>query len=186
MVSVMSLWIPILVSAVLVFVMSSILHMVLRYHNSDFQRIPDEEKVMDALRPFRTPPGDYVVPFAGSMKAYNTPEFKERLEKGPVAMMTVYPNGQQSMGSSLVQWFIFSVVVSIIAAYVTSRAVGTGDDYLAVFRFSGVTAFTGYSIALAQNSIWYKRRWSTTLKSMFDGFVYALLTAGAFGWLWPN
>jgi hypothetical protein len=182
----MSLWIPILVSAVLVFVMSSVIHMVLGYHNNDFRRLPDEQKVMDALRPFGTPPGEYVVPFAGSMKVHNTPEFTERLEKGPVAMMTVYPNGRLSMGSSLAQWFVYSIVVSVIAAYVTSRAVGAGGDYLQVFRFAGVTAFTGYSIALAQNSIWYRRSWVTTLKSMFDGFIYALLTAGAFGWLWPS
>lgn len=41
------------------------------------------------------------------------------------------------------------------------------------------------ALALLQNSIWYKRKWSSTLKSMADGLVYALVTAGTFGWLWP-
>jgi len=45
--------------------------------------------------------------------------------------------------------------------------------------------FGGYALALLQNSIWYKRAWNFTLKSMADGLVYALLTAGTFGWLWP-
>ncbi len=38
MVSLMSLWIPILVSAVIVFVLSSIIHMVLPYHRTDLRK----------------------------------------------------------------------------------------------------------------------------------------------------
>lgn len=186
MVSIASLWLPILLSAVFVFVVSSIIHMVLRYHRNDFGKIPNEDGVMEALRPFDPPPGDYVIPYAGDMKVMSSPEFRERLEKGPVAYMTVLPKGQASMASRLASWFVYSVVVSVIAAYVTSRGVDPEDNYLAVFRFAGVTAFTGYSIALLQNSIWYRRDWSATLKSMFDGLIYSLVTAGTFGWLWPS
>jgi hypothetical protein len=57
---------------------------------------------------------------------------------------------------------------------------------LRVFRFVGVTAFIGYTVALRQMSIWYRRAWSTTLKATVDGLIYALLTAGTFGWLWPR
>jgi hypothetical protein len=78
------------------------------------------------------------------------------------------------------------VIVSIFAAYIAGRALGPGAPYLEVFRFAGSTAFAGYALALAQNSIWYKRNWGATLKSMFDGLVYALLTAGTFGWLWSR
>jgi hypothetical protein len=100
--------------------------------------------------------------------------------------MTVLPNGPIAMGRSLALWFAYSIIVGIFAAYITSRAVGPGAEYLSVFRFSGCTAFVGYSLALLQNSIWYKRNWGTTLKSVFDGLVYAAFTAGAFGWLWPS
>jgi hypothetical protein len=55
-----------------------------------------------------------------------------------------------------------------------------------VFRFAGTTAFLGYAFALAHDSIWFKRRWSTTVKFLFDGLLYGLLTAGTFGWLWPR
>jgi len=65
-------------------------------------------------------------------------------------------------------------------------ALGPGEDYLAVFRFTGATAFVGYTLALWQNSIWFKRKWSTNLKNTFDGLIYALFTAGTFGWLWPS
>ena len=186
MVSIMSLWVPILLSAVIVFVVSSIIHMVLPYHRTDFRRIPDEDQVMEALRKFGIAPGDYVIPCAGSSKEMKTPEFIEKTTKGPVAFMTVMPSGPPSMGKSLVQWFLYCVLVGAFAAYVAGRALGPDAQYLAVFRFAGSTALAGYALALLQNSIWYKRAWSATLKSTFDGVVYALLTAGTFGWLWPS
>jgi hypothetical protein len=182
----MSLWLPILLSAVIVFIVSSIIHMVIPYHRKDFGKVPSEDEVMVALRKFDIPPGEYVIPCAGSPKEMGTPEFIEKTKKGPVAFMTVMPNGPPSMGASLVQWFVYCVLVGIVAAYIAGRALEPGAHYLAVFRFAGCAAFAGYALALLQNSIWYKRAWSTTLKSVFDGLVYVLLAGGTFGWLWPN
>jgi hypothetical protein len=101
-------------------------------------------------------------------------------------MLTVMPNGGTSMAKNLVLWFIYSAVVGVFAAYVTGRALPSGADYRTVFRFAGTTAFIGYAVALWQASIWYRRAWLTTIKSTVDGLIYALLTAGAFGWLWPR
>jgi hypothetical protein len=185
MVTIFSLWLPILVSAVFVFVASSIMHMVLGYHNSDFKKLPDEDGVMDGLSSFDLSPGDYVVPCPANSKDMKSPEYQEKLNKGPVLMMTVMPSGQQSMGGSLMMWFVYSILVGVFAAYISTRAIGSTGDYLDVFRFVGATSFVGYSMALMQSSIWYKRSWAATFKSMFDGLVYALLTAGTFGWLWP-
>ncbi len=186
MVPVMSLWLPILLSAVIVFVASSIIHMMLPYHKSDYRKVPAQDDVMEALRKFNIAPGDYMLPRADSMKEMKEPAFVEKMKKGPVAVMTVMSSGQWSMGPSLTQWFIYCLVVGVFAAYVAGRAAGAGAPYLAVFRFAGVTAFTCYALALWQDSIWYKRAWSTTLKHTFDSLVYALLTAGTFGWLWPR
>lgn len=185
MVTVLSLWLPILVAGVFVFIVSSIMHMLLTYHNSDFTGVPAEDEVRSALRQFSIPPGDYFIPYASDNKERNTEEFKAKTEEGPVAVMTVLPNGMGNMTSSLIQWFVYCVIVSVFAAYIAGRAVGPGGDYLEVFRFAGCTAFVGYSLALAQNSIWFKKSWSATLKSMFDGLVYGLVTGGTFGWLWP-
>lgn len=186
MVSLVSLWLPILLSAVAVFVVSSIIHMALGYHRNDWQRLPKEDEVMAALRPFAIPPGDYAVPYAGSMAAMKTPAYQEKRTSGPVLFMTVFPNGLYGMAAALFGWFAYSLVVSLFAAYVASHALAAGAPYLAVFRFVGTCAFMGYSLALAQWSIWYRRSWSTTLLSMFDGLIYALFTAGVFGWLWPR
>jgi len=185
MVPLASLWLPILLAAVVVFAASSVIHMLLSYHSNDFRKIPSEDAVMDALRVFDIPPGDYVIPWAGSPKAASAPEFVEKATRGPVASMTVYPNGPFKMGASLVQWFLYCALVGLFAGYVTSHAVGAGAEYLSVFRLAGATAFAGYGLALLQNSIWYKRAWGATLKSVFDALIYALLTGGVFGWLWP-
>jgi hypothetical protein len=186
MVPVLSLWLPILLAAVIVFVASSLFHMVLTYHRSDYKKVPKEDEVMEALRRFSIPPGDYLFPCAASPSDMKAPGFVEKMKKGPVVWMTVMPSGPPSMGASLAQWFVYCVVVGIFAAYITGRALDRGADYLQVFRFAGCTAFIGYSLALWQNTIWYKRNWVTTFKSTVDGLVYGLLTAGTFGWLWPR
>ncbi len=181
-----TLWLPILVAAILVFVMSSIIHMLLPYHRNDFGKAPDEDRVMDALRSFDIPPGDYALPHAGGPDAMKSEEFRQKVEKGPLVVMTLMPaNSFSNMGPQLVQWFAFSLLVGVVSAYVAGRTLATGADYLAVFRLTGTVAFASYSMGLMQRSIWYKSSWSATLKSMFDGLVYAALTAGAFGWLWP-
>lgn len=186
MVSVMSLWLPILVSAVIVFFVSWIIHMFLPYHRSDLAKVPDEDGVMDALRPFNIPPGDYGMPRAGTTNEMKSPDYLDKCKKGPVAFITVLPNGPLAMGSSLAQWFVYSLIVSLFAAYIGARAVAPGAEYLSVFRFVGTTAFVGYTLALYQNSIWYKRKWSSTFKHTIDGLIYGLVTAGTFGWLWPS
>jgi hypothetical protein len=180
------LWVPILLAAVIVFVASSIIHMVLPYHRSDYGKVPSEDQVMEALRRFNIPPGDYMMPRASSSKEMSDPGFLDKMKKGPVAVMTVMPSGPPWLGRSLAQWFVYCIVVSIFAAYIASRALAPGATYLDVFRFAGTTAFTGYALAQWQNSIWYRRKWSTTIKVSFDGLVYGLLTAGTFGWLWPR
>ncbi len=181
-----ALWAPILLSAVFVFLVSSIIHMVLKYHANDFKKVPNEDAVQAALRPFNITPGDYMLPRADSMKDCKTPEFMEKLNKGPIAVMTVLQNGQMKMGQSLLLWFLFSVLVSCFSAYITWHAVPVGGSYLSVFRFIGTTAFMGYGLALIQSSIWYGRSWSTVFKLLFDALLYALVTAGTFGWLWPK
>jgi hypothetical protein len=186
MVPITSLWLPILLSAVIVFVVSSLIHMVLGYHKHDILPLPKEDDVMAALRPFNIPPGDYGIPRPASMKDIRSPEFEAKQKKGPVAFMTVLPTGNMSMGGPMVLWFVYSIVISIFAAYVASRAVGPSANYLMVFRFVGTTAFMGYAMALPQQSIWYRRNWFTTLRLMFDGLIFACFTAGTFGWLWPR
>ena len=186
MVPVTALWLPILLSAVIVFVASSIIHMVLPFHRKDYKPVPSEDGVMEALRRFSIPPGDYLMPCPTGPSAMKEPAFLEKRAKGPVLMMTVMPSGPVNMGTPLAQWFVYCVVVGLFAGYVAGAALPAGAPYLSVFRFVGTVAFVGYSMAVWQNSIWYKRAWGITLRVTIDGLIYGLLTAGTFGWLWPR
>jgi hypothetical protein len=186
MVSLLSLWLPILISAVIVFLASSVIHMAPLWHKNDFPKAPREAELLAALRPLAIPPGDYFVPRASGMQEMRSPEFKEKMKQGPVAVITVMPNGPIAMNRSLAQWFVFLIVVGIFVAYIASRTLPAGTPYMRVFQIVSATAFIAYSLALCELSIWYRRSWSLTLKGWLDGLIYGLLTAGTFGWLWPR
>lgn len=184
MVPALSMWLPILLSAVFVFVVSSVIHMVFKYHQKDMRSLPDEDGVMAALQPFNIGAGEYFMPYISDLKQRESDEFKAKLEKGPVAFLTVVP-GAYDMGGKLLTWFIYSLLVGLFTAYIAGIALAPGADYLTVFRITGAVAFVGYSLALIQNSIWHGRGWGSTGRYLVDGFIYALVTAGTFGWLWP-
>lgn len=181
-----SLWMPILVSTVIVFFASWMIHTLPLWHRNDFPALPKEDAVMNALRPFDIPPGDYMMPRCTSASDMKSAEFMEKMKRGPVIFMTVMPSGPMAMGKSLLLWFIYCVVVGLFSGYVASRAHGPGADYLKVFQLVGATAFMGYALATWQEHIWFKRGLGHTVKRTFDGLIYGCLTAGAFGWLWPK
>ena len=154
MVSVLSLLIPIALSAVFVFIASSIIHMATPWHSGDLKKVPKEDDVMNALRSLNIPPGDYGMPKPNSMKDMGSPEFVAKYKAGPVAFMTVRPSGEISMTNSLVMWFIYSLIVSMVAGYIAGVAFGPGAEYLRIFQVAGCVAFTGYALGQAQESIW--------------------------------
>jgi hypothetical protein len=185
MVSLTALWLPIILAAVVVFIASSIMHMILPYHRSDCDPLPDEDKVLATLRTGDLKPGYYMFPF-GTHKTMNTPEMKERFVRGPVGTMTIRPSGPIVMGKFLGQWFVYCLVVGFFTAYLTGHTVAPGTDYLQVFRVAGTAAFMAYGLGSLANGIWKGQPWGMTIKEVIDGLVYGLLTAGVFGWLWPR
>src|SRR5918993_524784 len=185
MVPVLSLLIPIALSAVLVFIASSILHMATTWHKNDFRKFPNEDAVMTALRPLNLQVGNYLVPKPDSRKQMQSPEFQAKYKAGPVAFITIRP-GDFAMGTTLVLWFIYSLVVSLFAGYVAGVALAPGTDYLRVFQVAGTVAFCGYGLGQIHESIWWGRNWGWTTRNLIDSLLYALLTGGVFGWLWPR
>jgi len=180
-----ALWLPIVLAAVIVFVASSIMHMVLPYHHSDYKKLPDEEKARAALGATPLPPGLYVLPFC-THKEMKTPEIQEKYKQGPVAMLTVLPSGPPAMGKYMALWFVYCLIIGFFVAYLTFHTVAPGTRYLAVFRVAGTAAFLAYGVGTISNGIWKGQPWSNVIKEVIDGLVYALLTAGTFGWLWPK
>ncbi|MCM2317465.1 MAG: hypothetical protein NDJ92_20135 [Thermoanaerobaculia bacterium] len=186
MVSLSALWLPILLSGVAVFIVSSIIHMALPIHKNDYSKLPDEDHVLDSMRAAGVGQGAYMFPHCGSHKDMGSPEMKEKMEKGPMGIMLVMPRGGPAMGKSLTLWFLYSLLISFMSAYLASRFLTPGTHYLAVFRHVGTTAFLAYGIGQLSDSIWKAQPWSSTIKNAFDGLAYALVTAGVFGWLWPK
>jgi len=185
MITLTQLLLPALLSAVAVFLVSSLIHMLTPWHAGDYTKLPNEDEVLAALRPFNIVPGTYLGPRPGP-KEFGTPEFRAKLQRGPNVMMTIMPNTAGGMGQQLATWFVYAAVVALFAGYITSRAVGAGVDRSLVFKFVGAIAFAAYSLGLWQMSIWYRRSWVVTFKSTIDGLVYGGLTAAVFAWLWPG
>jgi hypothetical protein len=177
------LWIPILLSAVVVFLASSAIHMLSPWHKGDYPRMANEDAVMDALRPLSIPPGDYFFPRPQSMAEMKEPAFIERQTRGPVVLMTVFPNGPAQMGGTMVQWFIYLLVASVIVA-LTLLPLPRETRTAVVFHQAALVAFAAYALALWQLSIWYRRSWSITMKSTVDALIYAGLTGWVFCWWW--
>jgi hypothetical protein len=185
MVPVTALWLPILLSAIIVFVASSIMHMLLPYHKGDYRQLPDEDKVRAALRGAGLTRGLYIFPFC-SHKEMNSPAMQEKYKEGPVGHMTIFPPGPPAMPKFLAMWFVYCLIISFFVAYLTGRTLASGVHYLAVFRVAGTGAFMAYGIGQLSNGIWKGQPWGMTIKEVIDGLVYGLLTAGTFGWLWPR
>lgn len=182
MADLLAMWLPIVLSAVGVFVVSSVIHMALPWHRGDVGKMAGEEPVLQAMRDHGVNPGQYMFPCPESMSDASTPEMTTKYEQGPVGFMTVLPNGVPNIGKSLLQWFVYSLLVSVFTAYVLTFALAEGAAYLDAFRLAGTVAFLGYALGSMQDSIWKGVRWSVTAKFMVDGLLYALTTAGVFAW----
>jgi hypothetical protein len=185
MVSLAALWLPILLSAVFVFVASSIMHMLLPYHRSDYDQLPDEDKTLATLRASGLEPGLYVFPYC-THKDMKSPALLEKQKQGPVGFMTVLPSGPPAMPKFLIQWFGFCLIIGFFVAYLTAHTVAAGANYRVVFRVVGTAAFLAHGLGNLSNGIWKGQPWSVTIKEVFDGLIFGLLTAGTFGWLWPR
>lgn len=181
----MSLLLPIAVSAVAVFVLTLIIHMT-PWHRRDYIRLPDEEGVRKALRPFNIAPNDYTVPHPGSAAEMKSPEYDAKRAAGPVLFMTVVPSGPWKIGKMMGLWFLFTVVVSASVASVVGAIVPPGGDTHAVFHQAAVITFLTYAMGAVPLSIWYNRKWSTTFKTAVDALLYALATGWIFWMLWPK
>ena len=185
MVSLSALWLPIILSAVVVFVASSVMHMLLPYHHSDYTKLPNEDNIRSAIRAANLKPALYVFPFC-TQKDMKSPETLEKYKQGPVGTMTILASAPPNMSKYLGGWFLYCLVIAFFAAYIAGRTLAPDTHYLQVFRVVGASSFMAYGLSQFANSIWKGQPWSNTIKEVVDGLVYALLTAGCFGWLWPR
>ncbi len=180
------LWLPILASAVGVFFASSLLHMVLPIHRSDYRQLPDEEAVCAALRAGGAGPGHYVLPYCMDFKEMAGDEMQAKFNQGPVGFLTLKAPGMPQMGKTLGQWFVYSAFIATWVAYVADLSLNAGAGFTEVFRTAGTVGVLAYAFGTIPESIWKGLPWSVSLKYVFDGLTYGLVTGAVFGLLWPG
>jgi hypothetical protein len=178
------LWMPIVVSAVLVFIASSVIHMALKWHDADYRKLANEDEVAAAIRAGAATPGGYMIPHCGHGTDFKKPENVKKFEEGPIALITLRPPGPPKMGPTLVQWFVFTLVISAIAAYVAQKTLGPQTPFLQVCRVVSAIAFLAYGGGSVIAGIWMGKAWGSVAKDVLDAAIYATITALTFGWLW--
>ncbi len=186
MISLDQLWIPIVLSAVLVFAASSLIHMVFKWHNSDYHKLANEDEVRAVIRKANPAPGQYVMPYCADPKEMGKPEMVEKFKEGPDGFLVLMKPAAPSMGKPLALWFLLNVLISLAAGYLASRTVPEGASFLAVCRTVGIVTFLAYAGGSVSQAIWMGKQPSSAAKEVLDAFIYGLLSAVAFGWLWPR
>ena len=178
------LWLPVLISAVLVFVLSAASHMVLPWRRNEWGRITEFGALQAALRGLG--PGLYAFPSAPDRRDQMKPEWTERWAKGPSGWLTVAPPGPIRMGRNMGLSLLAFLFVAFSVAYVTFHSLGPAPRALAVFRVVGTVAFLSFGFGPVFNSIWYHRPWTAYAADLIDALLFALVMAATFGWLWPR
>ena len=186
MVALTQLALPILLSAFLVFVCSSLIHMVIKWHNKDYRKLSNEDAVRVAINAGSPTPGQYVIPHGMDPADFKNPDLQKKFTDGPVAVLYLKKPGMPGMGPQLGGWFLFNLIVSLFAGYVASAMLGPGTGYLKVFQVVGTAGFMTYSLGSVPAAIWMGKPWAVVFKELVDGLLYGCVMAGTFGWLWPE
>lgn len=178
------LWLPIIVSGVIVFFVSALFWMLSPHHQMEWKKLPNQDSVLGALRAGNVAPGTYMAPGVNSPDERKDPAWRAEVEKGVSAIITVRAGGMNNMGAQMAQSLLSNVLISFFCAYVASHAIQPGAQYLEVFRIVGTLGFMSYSLASMSDSVWFGRPWNNFFKQCFDALVYGCLMGGVFGWLW--
>ncbi len=180
------LWLPILVSAILVFALSAVSHMVLPWHRTEWGRITDASAIQAALRGVE--PGQYAFPAAPDPKQQMSSEWMEKWAAGPSGWLTLAPRGPIRMRRNMALSFVVFLVVAFYVAYVACRALGVAPapSHRAIFRIAGSVGFLGFGVGSVFHSIWYNRPWRAYVADVVDALVYSIVMGATFALLWPR
>jgi hypothetical protein len=182
----LELWLPTILSAVAVFILSSIINMAVPWHRNDYAKFPDEAGVLDALRGFNLAPGEYLAPRPASRADMGTADFAEKVKRGPLVILNIASGDSVSLGKPLVLWLLYVIVVSAMAGHIAYPRHDLQVDSRSIFHTVALTSLLAYAGAQWQQTIWYRKPWLTSLKSTLDGLIYAVATGAIFVYFWPK
>lgn len=179
------LWAPIVLSAVIAWIVSAIIWTVAPHRKAEWSGVTDEERFLGTIRSMSLGAGYYMFPFCGDAAQMKDEAFKKRWNEGPIGVLHVWSH-RRSMGACMIGSFVFNLVASVFIAYIAWNSLDgrAGLDYLKVFQITGATAFMAYSFALIPGGIWFGKPIRSMVYDVVEGLVIGLLTGGVFGWLW--
>ena len=177
------LWLPILLTTVVLFFASFVAWMILPHHFADKKKLPNQDAVMDLVREQNIPPGNYMFPYCDTKVEQGSKEFQDTYAKGPRGCLDVYeiPNIGKNMALTVVFFFVTTVGIAYITHFVCPPG-GEGVDFMRVFRVAGVIGVLTHASSGVLNGIWFKRRQIT---DTIDGVVFGLLLGLIFAAMWP-
>jgi hypothetical protein len=181
----LQLWLPIVLTAVFVFIASSLIHMVFKWHNSDYKKLNNEDEVGAVIRAGNNAPGQYVLPHCMDMKEMQGEAMMKKYIEGPIGFITLKKNGAPNMGPALMMWFVFTVFIAGSAALITLTSVGLQAHPHLAAHSVGTISLLAYCGGSIQQGIWMGRPWRSVMKDLLDGFIYATISAFTFMYFWP-
>ena len=184
MVGLDTLILAIVLSAVAVFVASSIIWTATPLHKNDYKKLAREDAFLDTVRDVAPGPGRFAFPFCkpGDEK---DEAVAARVEKGPWGMLLIAP-GKPNMGKALGMWMLYLLLVGLFVAYLLTLSLREGARAMDVLQVASTVAFLAHAGGAMPGCIWRGEPWSGLKGQVFDALVYALLTGGIFAWQFPT
>jgi hypothetical protein len=179
------LWLPILLTAVFVFIASSLIHMVFKWHNSDYKSLSNEDAVQTALRASINGPGQYLLPHCTDMKDMKDEAMLKKYREGPVGFLVICPSGMPNMGKMLGLWFVMNLAVAAITALLALQSFGLQGNAHQAGHLIGMTTLLAYGGGSVALGIWMGKPWISVAKDLLDAVIYGTISAFTFMWLWP-
>ncbi|MCC6425806.1 MAG: hypothetical protein IT435_03190 [Phycisphaerales bacterium] len=181
----MALWLPILVSAVAVWIASAIVWMAMPHHKKDYIELPDEKGFTAFLKSQNIPAGVYGFPDCKTPEKRNSPEMKEAWQHGPMGMLYVWKT-PMSMGGKMFATFLVFLCASAGIGYLASIAITGSPEGMHVFRIVATAGTLTYCFSFIPNMIWFGAYRRTIVANIVDGIAYGVITGLVFMWMWPG
>jgi hypothetical protein len=184
------LWLPILLSAAAVWIVSMIVGMALPHHKQDWIGLPNspgggEDSFMDYLRRSGIKPGNYLFPDFRTREAMKSEKVEKALKEGPVGHLSVWKT-PLTMGDKMVATFIVYLVASTLIAYLTRIALPGAAPFAKVFQVAATAGILAYCFSFIPSALWWGSYKRTIVANVIDGILYAAITGAIFAWRWPH
>lgn len=184
MISIFELWLPILISAIAVFIASSVIWMALPYHKKDIRFMPSEEAFTKAIEPLDIKPGLYMYPNCSDHKDMKSDAFLAKWKSGPWGTLTVM-GAPPNFAFNLLKTFLSYLAITTMCAYLASMSLQAGADSFTVLRFVGTSATLGFCMGSFAGDFFLGKPTRFIFTSFIDGIIFACITAGVFCFMWP-